>query len=82
MYHCITGVFFFDLDAGTVDVCENRYGAFSEYDLHDVSVAAYKAQRSGYCSFDSRQVIFESALEGKEIVSDTEMEHDSHTMQI
>ena len=68
----ITALLDFDIDGGIVSVCDSSDNAWWTYDLHDVSVAAYKAFRSDYYPTDMRQRIFNSALGGKEISMDSE----------
>ena len=66
----------FDLDEGLVSVCERSDNTWSGYKLHDVSVAAYKAQRSDYRTSEDLMEIFRSALTNKEV------EDESLTMQM
>lgn len=70
----ITALLDFDIDSGTVSVCDSSDNAWRTYDLHDVSVAAYKAFRDDYRPTDERERIFNSELEQKEIRMDSEDE--------
>ena len=67
----------FDLDDGTVSICDSSDNAWWTYSLHDFSVAAYKAYRADYRSEECRREIFNSSLVGKEIdLSETEPDED------
>lgn len=70
--HRIKVLLDFDLDAGTVSTCDRLHPAWRTYPLHDVSVAAYHAQRSLYHPTDERLEIFENALAGKELTDESE----------
>jgi len=73
----ITALVEFDLDEGTVSICDSSDNAWWTYSLHDFSVAAYKAYRSDYRSEECRREIFNSSLVGKEIdLSETEPDED------
>ena len=73
----ITSLMEFDLDEGTVSICDSSDNAWWTYSLHDFSVAAYKAYRSDYRSEECRLEIFNSSLAGKEIdLSETESDED------
>ena len=66
----------FDLDEGLGSVCERSDQTWSSYKLHDVSVAAYKAQRSDYRTTEDRMGIFRSAL------TDKALDDECFTMQM
>lgn len=57
----------FDLDEGTASVCESSDNAWWKYSLHDISVATYKAHKSGLGTPKRREEIFRHSLIGKEI---------------
>ena len=57
----------FDLDENQVSVYKPMSGLQKTYDLHDVSVAAYKAFRGDYHTATHRAELFADALEGKEL---------------
>ena len=82
----ITVLLDFDIDGGAVSVCDSSDNAWWTYNLHDVSVAAFKAFRSDYRPTDERERIFNSALAQKEIHMDSEdeiaAEDLSHNMQM
>ena len=63
----ITAVLDFDLDEKTVRNLNTQNGEWKTYRLHDVSVAAYKANRSDTRAPQFRQITFDSALDGREI---------------
>lgn len=71
----------FNLDEKTVSVCERSDNAWSTYTLHDASVAAYHAQRSVFRPIDERQAIFENALAGKEIETESDDEEQAPQIQ-
>ena len=74
----ITAVADFDFENNTVSVFERGDGEWHSYDLKDASIAAYKADRKSGLSLETRQAIFEEALDGKEIVfDDAEAEDES-----
>lgn len=75
----ITALVEFDFDHDTVSVCESSDNAWWTYNLKDVSTAMYKAERKEGLDLVSRHVIFETALEGKEIDFD---EGERPTMQM
>ncbi len=66
----ITAIFEFNLDGGTFSICDSSDNAWNTYRLHDVSVAAFKAQRSNFRATAARREIFNDSLVGKEIVFD------------
>lgn len=66
----ITAIMEFNLDEGTVGICDSSDNAWNTYKLHDISVAAYKAYRSDSKLSDARREIFNQSLAGKEIVFD------------
>ena len=53
-----------------LSILERGDDEWHSYDLKDVSVAAYKADRKSGLSLETRQAIFEEALDGKELVFD------------
>lgn len=57
----------FDLDENQVSVYKPLSGLQKTYDLHDVSVAAYKAFRGDYYTSAHRAELFTDALDGKEL---------------
>ena len=62
----VVGVFMVDVDAGklsTLDEC----GGWHEYKFHDLSVAAYAANRKTQERLERRQKIFAEKLRGKEL---------------
>lgn len=63
----IQGVFDFDIDNGNVTICTGHDNYWRTYDLRDVSVAVFKAERSDYRAGPERERIFDNALAGKEI---------------
>lgn len=66
--HRILALLDFDLDEGIVSACKLGHREMKCYDLHDVSVAAFKAFRSEYRTSRERADLFDAALEDKEIV--------------
>lgn len=66
----ITAIADFDFENNTVSILERGDDEWHSYDLKDVSVAAYKADRKSGLSLETRQAIFEEALDGKELVFD------------
>lgn len=76
----ITAVADFDFESNTVSILERGDVEWHSYDLKDVSVAAYKADRKSGLSLETRQAIFEEALDGKELVfDDSEAEDESES---
>lgn len=73
----ITALFDFDLDNGYVSYCDSSDNAWWCYNLHDFSVAAYKAFRSDYRSEECRREIFNNSLAGKEIFPPDEQEDET-----
>ena len=65
--HRILALIDFDLDEGTVTACKLGHREMKRYDLHDVSVAAFKAFRGEYRTSREREYLFDAALEDKEI---------------
>ena len=65
--HRITALADLDFEGGTMSVCESSDNAWWTYSLHDVSTAAYKANRKQGIDLTARSEIFHTALEGKEI---------------
>lgn len=63
----ILAVMDFDLDEGVVTTAKPELEESRSYNLHDVSVAAYKAYRGDYYSSAKSAEIFADALSGKEI---------------
>ena len=57
----------FDLEDGTVGVCDSSDNAWRYYKLKDVSTAVYKAERKSGLRWSEEQEIFTKALSGKEI---------------
>lgn len=82
----ITALVEFDFDHDAVSVCESSDNAWRTYSLKDMSTAVYKAKRKEGLDLESREVIFETALEGKELFADGLSEADdvdeSPTMQM
>lgn len=68
----------YDLDAGTVITCPSSDNAWWVYNLHDFSVAAYKAYRAVGRSSSDREKTFAEALAGKEIFPTEEIENEAH----
>ena len=76
----ITAVADFDFENNTVSICERGDSDWHSYDLKEVSVAAYKADRKSGLSLETRQAIFEEALDGKELsFDDAEAEDESES---
>ena len=74
----ITAIADFDFENNTVSILERGDDEWHSYDLKDVSVAAYKADRKSGLSLETRQAIFEEALDGKELAfDDAEAEDES-----
>lgn len=74
----ITAIADFDFENNTVSILERGNDEWNSYDLKDVSVAAYKADCKSGLSLETRQAIFEEALDGKELVfDDAEAEDES-----
>ena len=67
----ITAVMEFDLEDGTVGVCDSRDNAWRYYKLKDVSTAVYKAERKRGLRWSEEQELFTKALSGKEIDIDS-----------
>ena len=68
----------FDFENNTVSILNRGDDEWHSYDLKDVSVAAYKADRKSGLSLETRQAIFEEALDGKELAfDDAEAEDES-----
>lgn len=63
----VTALMEFNMDDGTVSICDSSDNAWWTYSLRDFSVAAYKAYRAEGRSEENRREIFFNALEGKEI---------------
>ena len=63
----ITAVMEFDLEDGTVGVCDSSDNAWRYYKLKDVSTAVYKAERKSGLRWSEEQELFTKALSGKEI---------------
>lgn len=81
----ITAIADFDFENNTVSILERGDDEWHSYDLKDVSVAAYKADRKSGLSLETRQAIFEEALDGKELVFDdaeAEDENESPVLQM
>lgn len=80
----IRSLFDFNLDTGTVSVCERKDRTWRTYNLHDVASAEYNTLRSISHSTDDSEVAFENALAGKEIeCGDEDVREDSiPTMQM
>ena len=62
----ITALADFDFESGTMSIC-TRDDVWRAYDLKDVSSAIYKANRKSGLTLETREGIFEEALDGKEI---------------
>ena len=67
----ITAVMEFDLEDGTVGVCDSSDNAWRYYKLKDVSTAVYKAERKSGLRWSEEQELFTKALSGKEIDIDS-----------
>lgn len=82
----IAAVIEFDMENGTVGVCDNREKEWELYKLDDVTAAVDRAERKSGISLEARREIFEEALAGKEIdlweESDVEGETDAPTLQM
>lgn len=63
----VTALMEFNMDDGTVSICDSSDNAWWTYSLRDFSVAAYKAYRAEGRSEENRREIFFNAMEGKEI---------------
>ena len=63
----ITTLMEFDLEEGTVGVCQSSDNAWWYYDLKDVSSAVYRADRKSGLRPNAREEIFSTALGGKEL---------------
>lgn len=72
----ITAVADFDFENNTVSICEGGDDEWRTYDLKDVSTAVFKATRKSGLLMEDRQVIFDKALEGKEILFDEDASED------
>lgn len=70
--HRITALVDLDFEGGTMSVCESSDNAWWTYSLHDVSIAAYKANRKQGLDLTARSEIFHTALKGKEIVLESD----------
>ena len=71
----ITALADFDFDSGTMSIC-TRDDVWRAYDLKDVSSAIYKANRKSRLTLETREGIFEEALDGKEIAFEEESAED------
>lgn len=83
--HRILALIDFDLDEGTVAACKLGHREMKHYDLHDVSVAAFKAFRGEYRTSREREYLFDAALEDKEIEMsgmETDESDDAPVMQM
>ena len=74
----VTALVEFDLDGGKVSICDSSDNAWWVYNLHDFSVAAYKAYRAVGRSSSDREKTFAEALAGKEIFPTEEIENEAH----
>ncbi len=73
----VTALVEFDLDNGSVSICDSSDNAWWCYSLHDFSVAAYKAYRAVGRSTTDRKEKFAEALAGKEIFPPDETEDEA-----
>lgn len=83
--HRILALIDFDLDEGTGSACKLGHREMKHYDLHDVSVAAFKAFRGEYRTSREREYLFDAALEDKEIEMggmETDESDDAPVMQM
>lgn len=71
----VTALVEFDLDNGSVSICDSSDNAWWCYSLRDFSVAAYKAYRAVGRSTTDREKTFAEALAGKEIFPPEETEN-------
>lgn len=83
----ITALVEFDFENGNISVKERGDSDWRAYHLRDVSTAMWKAERQYGLTLAARYHIFDTALEGKEIVFDHESEapdekSDAPTMQM
>ncbi len=76
----------FDMENGTVGICDNREKEWELYRLEDVMAALDRSERKSDISLEARREIFEEALFGKEIdlweETDVERETDAPTLQM
>lgn len=64
---CIAALIEFDMENGTVGICENRENEWQLYKLEDVISAVDRAERESNISLEAKRGIFEEALVGREI---------------
>ena len=70
----ITALVEFDFENGNISVKERGDNHWRVYHLKDVSTAMWKAERQYGLTLAARYKIFDTALEGKEIIFDSESE--------
>lgn len=75
----ITALVDFDFENNKVCVCDSSDNAWYTYSLDDISRAVNKANRKSGLLNEDRREIFNTDLEGKEMLSN---EQESQTMQV
>lgn len=77
----ITAILEFDFDDGKVSVCDNTDGVWKTYNLDDVVDAVEKAQTKPDLFLETRNAIFNTALDGKEVLTSEPTENIGLKMQ-
>ena len=77
----ITALLEFDFDDGKISVCDNTDGVWKTYKLGDVVDAVSKARSKPDLFLETRNAIFNTALDGKEILTSEPTENIGLKMQ-
>lgn len=77
----ITAILEFDFDDGKINVCDNTDGVWKTYNLDDVVDALEKARSKPDMFLETRNVIFNTALDGKEVLTSEPTENNGLKMQ-
>lgn len=77
----ITAILEFDFDDGKITVCDNTDGVWKTYNLDDVVYAVSKARSKPDLFLETRDAIFNTALDGKEIQTSEPTENLGMKMQ-
>ena len=77
----ITAILEFDFDDGKINVCDNTDGVWKTFSLDDVVDAVNKARSKPDMFLETRNAIFNTALDGKEVLTSEPTENIGLKMQ-
>lgn len=77
----ITAILEFDFDDGKINVCDNTDGVWKTFNLSDLEDALSKARSKPDLFLETRNEIFNTALDGKEILTSEQTENLGLNMQ-